>query len=1021
MYLKSISASSTIILFYSVRALCTKPTSSNIKDSLMDSNTWSGYDFTPEPNYLDQALQHHTQNFQDENIPYLQEETSRLNGATVPDRSSQFDPYKNNFEDLIHGLGLYNPAYKFGIENTKQSDIGTSESRIYQVNQPLDTEGKSRYSHNPTPNFFYEPHSRNFERFNEETALVHPQSLHLGQPSQCEIRMQEIGPHPNILDNIQNFDSLSIINDLIRMPEYLSYGLNHDSYSFQDENLHHSNAKDIWSNERFITQKQPQRSCYKNHSEDDLGNMETLKYNSGHDHQDTEVGTAETNALYHLQDTSTLLPYPSRASNWLHGPFHTSPGFQTFSKGNELALHERPYFDKGSWVERQLQENPSPPNSLDSDQVFGPCQIGSLGMSQPILDQHLVNIDHNDKFFQTPLEFDEDVLSRWTEEDLQNMKKLLDPSQSDHQGKEEGTGHKDTKISQPLHEEDSVHSGNEASGQIVEAHNLSNTVQPLSELGGSNIGKKSLLPENELDHIQKTISTNISPSPSTPANIDQHIRAMFPKRRRLNPIAKVTDTHYDHASTKTYLNFSPTENKLQVSMEKENINSTKYNKVRQVLQTLKQTGSFNVDNSLTLSYETSRWFLDLKTKMIANSPQNQAWIKQVSVATKHAYSYITMAFLALLSIYDSIADNPTSIDQVLKDGWDFVKLRFEKWENMKLEKRHIKRFQKARMSYGGGDWQDPHFVFQYLAKLDSEKNMTSEILKSIVDEWRKYRKGSEIPLQSPGQVLQDIFNSYQPESGFILGGFFSRGDVKNPQFEQMNNHLTIKSYSKAKAREMGCVRIANSANFMSQEGFPLCQEVHIFFLSLMQSLLNNYRNMNECDVPTEELTPWLQSTMQSNVEGRHKSNVKKIVKAVSIAEYKVTVGFIGIVRELYQSDLAEDEFRLLISSAWGFLKNTFSEWEKFKFEDKYLQMYFTQLQKRPYSELYWSDPKKIFHGLWQIPLYETCPIPITFLRTLFKSWTKVVYETEFMKGGIPGFRPKNISNNYFVSQTNNLN
>ncbi|EGG01808.1 uncharacterized protein MELLADRAFT_110724 [Melampsora larici-populina 98AG31] len=999
------------------RALCTKPTSSSIKDSF-----WSGYDFTPETNYEDPELQHQIKNPPGNNIPYLQGQTSWSDhdGATIPDRSAQFDSYKNDFEDLVHGFGINNPAYKFEIENNKQSDIGTS--RTHEVIVPLDNGSKSRYSHNPTPNFFYEPHSRNFEKFNEETALLHPQSLHFGQASQCELPMQEIGPHLDILNNIQNIDSLSSINDFIHKPDYLHYGLNQLPYSFQDQTVHHSHAKEDWSKDSLITQDKFQDSFSKNSSEDDLGKVEPPKYSSGHDHKITEVGISKTNTMCHLQNTSKFLSYPSHASNLLHEPFHTSPGFQTFTKENGLPLHEHLYFDTGSWVEIPLQEIPSPSNSLDRSKVLGPFQVKSFGVSMPILDQHLVDLDKNDKSCQTSLEFDEANPFRGTEEELQNMKSLLEPNQKNHQVQEERTRDEEPGINQPLHDKDPVYSVREESGRKAKVFNLSGTLPSLNPLQGIKIGKKSLLPEIELDHIQKTTSTHILPCSSNLAHSDEHSGAILPKKRKLHPLVKFKDlkTQNDHASTKTHLNYSPTENKFQASMEKQNIKSTKSSQVRQVLQTLKQIGSFNVDNSLTISYETSHWFLDLKTKMIGNSPGNQSWIRQVSLATKHAHSYITMTFLALLSIYDSVAKDQTSIDQVLRDGWEFLKSYFEKWENIKFEYRNIKGFKKTKKIYEAGDWHDHHFVFQHLAKLDSEKNMRSEILKSIVDEWRKYREGPEIPIQSPELLLQDILNSYQPGPAFILGGFFSRGDVKNPQFEHINSHLSLKSYSKEKARAMGCVRIANSANFMSQEGFPLCQEVHKFFLSLMQSLLDNYRSMNGCDVPIEELTLWDQSPIQSNVEGRHKSNMKKIVKAVSIAEYKVTVGFIGIVRELYQRDLAEDDLRLLISNAWEFLKITFSEWEEFKFEDEHLQMYFTPLEKRPYSDLYWSDAKRIFHGLWQIPLYETCPIPITLLRTLFKSWSKAVWETNFNTGVIPGFKTKNLSHNYFVARINNL-
>lgn len=131
------------------------------------------------------------------------------------------------------------------------------------------------------------------------------------------------------------------------------------------------------------------------------------------------------------------------------------------------------------------------------------------------------------------------------------------------------------------------------------------------------------------------------------------------------------------------------------------------------------------------------------------------------------------------------------------------------------------------------------------------------------------------------------------------GGFFSRQDIKNIAFPgikfsgeyggESSKQKSLPEWHKT------CMVLSHSAQFHSPMGFPLCQEVHSFFVSLVDHLLSSYKNTYGCDVSQAGKYPQDISEC-SLIVNPHQITLNKVLKAISMAEYRLTVVFIGLMR-----------------------------------------------------------------------------------------------------------------------------
>ncbi|KAH9813020.1 hypothetical protein DFH28DRAFT_897553 [Melampsora americana] len=399
---------------------------------------------------------------------------------------------------------------------------------------------------------------------------------------------------------------------------------------------------------------------------------------------------------------------------------------------------------------------------------------------------------------------------------------------------------------------------------------------------------------------------------------------------------------------------------------------------------LKDIGEFFVDNSLNISYEISLWFAKLREDIIRSSCQDESFSQHVYTAIYYAHRWLTMSFLGLISIYECPESEGFALERTLMEAWRFMQVFFEEWRRMGRTYRELHTASKIFR----GDWIEPIYLFHHFGSILKSTKPSENVLREMVIKWNKYRNPSRIPSTQFSKLYETISIYHNAQFMYIHGGLYSRAGMSNFEIEVLNCHFDIakqlfQTDDSNRNRMIKCHFISRCAQFLSPTGFELCQSVHIFFTSLIQSLLNKYKNQNSINLDYTK-PAGQQSTTELEME-KHHSNLRHIIRGVSIAEYRVTVGFIGMVRAMYENNLSKENLLEIISSAWDYLKSVFLEWENLDFDTN---RFFIPSKSQTSTKGFWTNPERAFHGCCTKSNLRNSPIPIQYLTELLRLWSR---------------------------------
>ncbi|KAH9814098.1 hypothetical protein DFH28DRAFT_1028442 [Melampsora americana] len=418
---------------------------------------------------------------------------------------------------------------------------------------------------------------------------------------------------------------------------------------------------------------------------------------------------------------------------------------------------------------------------------------------------------------------------------------------------------------------------------------------------------------------------------------------------------------------------------------------------RDMALVLQEIGAFLVNTSSSLCYQTTSWFERLEKDMIKNHDDEKSTAILINKAIKRCHLGFTMCFLGLIGVFANRGGDQFSLDMLLREGWDFLKLHFEHWRYLNITKKNdlsfethnndehdVKKAERTRLN-----WNNPIFGFHHLSQLKGSSQMQIELMYQLIVKWDKQRTTSTIDATKFGFYhlkIQQFHDTYVKQ---IHGGFYGRGEIRNIAFKGVK--LTGK-YSKVTSEPTNptpwgtiCMSLSSYAQFHTPVGIDLCQEVHNFFVPLIDNLLGFYKQFYHCDTPSSE-TMICEEYKDKPDTNPHNENFRRIVKVISMAEYRVTVGFMGLVRLLYHTDHSEHTLNLILKSAWKFLKGIFSKWEGFQFNTDLDNIFNRKLTSASKPKLDYSDPDVLFNELWIYQDKYKNTWPFYCLKGLLSSW-----------------------------------
>ncbi|EGF99869.1 uncharacterized protein MELLADRAFT_112321 [Melampsora larici-populina 98AG31] len=419
-------------------------------------------------------------------------------------------------------------------------------------------------------------------------------------------------------------------------------------------------------------------------------------------------------------------------------------------------------------------------------------------------------------------------------------------------------------------------------------------------------------------------------------------------------------------------------------------------KSRDLLPVLQRIGAYFVNTSPGLCYETTQWFEKLEKDMLENNNWDQSKAKLIYQAIKISHLKVTMCFLGLIAVFANSGGDEFSLDILLKEGWNLIKLNFEKWRPLNitdLNNSHIKtvtdfdstiNFRKKKY-----DWSNPEFRFHHLCHLKEPRKLTLDPVHHLILEWDKQRTTSQIFVTKFAWYHSQIQKFHDTYVKQRHGGFYGRGDIRNIAFKgvKVTGRYVTEAPEPANITHWYeiCKSLSSSAQFHSPVGMALCQEVHSFFVSLIDNLLECYKGSYQGDVSSDGKALWEEDKELSDIKP-HKMIFERIVKAISVAEYRVSVIFIGLVRALYQKEQSEHTFQLILKSAWEFLEGIFTKWKDFQFDQKLHEFFNGKVSISENSVVDYSDPEQLFHELLTYQDPSVFCMPIHCAQSLLKSW-----------------------------------
>ncbi|KAH9817117.1 hypothetical protein DFH28DRAFT_963110 [Melampsora americana] len=416
------------------------------------------------------------------------------------------------------------------------------------------------------------------------------------------------------------------------------------------------------------------------------------------------------------------------------------------------------------------------------------------------------------------------------------------------------------------------------------------------------------------------------------------------------------------------------------------------------LVTLRKIGMLHSSRSPNLCYEPYEYFCKIHNRIESQNKLSVEEIEGIRLAIKNA-NVVVMAFLGILIVFEGETYGMKDMDNLLNDGWRFMKNFYSEWETVELKDCG---FEKSVQYYSRGAF-DPNFHLRYLKQIRGVNKIPLPLVHSICLLWSKGRVQSKIP-QDLSKYWHQITNTYNHDSKSIKGGLYERIGIKNYSFWGPEQFFRSKWYLYGDGKGVShriWMLASNSAQFHTNVGRHICEELHIFFEDLIQKLQISYNHFDQFH-DSQNMSPGAQVVSSES----HPTNFALVVKAVSMAEYRVVVPFIGMIRILNQEDLEEEQLQKLMESAISFLKENFGRWDYLDFHPNNIQnlLCYTSNTIKDFNVL--NDPIKMFKLLSGFA--DKNGFPSQAILCLLDSWHKSVITSQPGSERYIGFPIKDI-------------
>ncbi|KAH9816944.1 hypothetical protein DFH28DRAFT_196073 [Melampsora americana] len=392
---------------------------------------------------------------------------------------------------------------------------------------------------------------------------------------------------------------------------------------------------------------------------------------------------------------------------------------------------------------------------------------------------------------------------------------------------------------------------------------------------------------------------------------------------------------------------------------------------------LQEIGMKNSNRSSKLCYEIYDFFWKTYEKIKSQNKLNLKEIEDVKNAVRNAGHKVSMTFLGILRVFEGEGYDSDGIEDLLNDGWDFIKEFYSSWQRSKYDDLGFEHPER----YSTQDVFDPDFHLRYLKKIHVNGRIPLSFVHSISLLWSKERGRSKIP-QDLSKDWQKINDVSKLESEVIQGGLYERFGIRNHSFWGAGQLIRRKWKSDGdtmRSSQLIWKLASNAAQFHTNVGQRSCKELHTFFEDLIQKLQSSYKNLNGHDTLQD-----ISAESEGISSETHSKNLELIIKAVSMAEYRVIVPFMGLIRILNEKDLSVEELQELMDNAIDFVKEEFKKWETLDFHPQNLLNLFEYKMFTVKSQSKLGDPVQMFKILFGYS--DTNGFPNQAILFLLRSW-----------------------------------
>ncbi|KAH9818746.1 hypothetical protein DFH28DRAFT_1053901 [Melampsora americana] len=402
---------------------------------------------------------------------------------------------------------------------------------------------------------------------------------------------------------------------------------------------------------------------------------------------------------------------------------------------------------------------------------------------------------------------------------------------------------------------------------------------------------------------------------------------------------------------------------------------------------LQKVGICNANRSSTLCYKIYDYFHDIYESMSSRFKSNPKAVQAAAQAVKIAGHGVAMGVLGVIRVFEAEGSKGDHLDIVLDDGWRYIENFFQPWRDAELKELAL----EVDTPFEAHKSLDAYYLLGYLKRLDNTNKVPYLLVHSLALDWSRNRVNSGIPAKTLSAHIQRITDVYQTDSNAIQGGLYGRMSIRNYAFwgEEQLSRRNWYLYEHTQRSSQDVLSLSsNAAQFHTPVGRGMCQVVHNFFEDLINDLKRFYMITNG------------HSTVK-DPPGEALRDLGMIIQAVSMAEYRVTVVFLGVIRILNQKHLDNSQLERLIINAWGFLKSRFSEWRFLDLYTKNSQQLFGFESVRVTSSTQMDSAGDLFKALAGFKDKNGCPK--NWVVHLLKSWKNSITERDTSSLGDLGF------------------